>query len=129
MKEFIEKLIGRLEEELPLYVGKAKEIVNQLTEECKISIPLTDYDSIIKLIESEIERTESFAEHETQINIMFYVKELKEKYNNDFCEWKKNTTAFVKMPYYCTGCGNKRYGILIEGEYCPCCGKKTKVVE
>lgn len=55
--------------------------------------------------------------------------EITEQYNNNFCEWKKNTTAFVKMPYYCTGCGNKRYGILVEGEYCPYCGKKIKVNE
>ena len=112
MKEFIDKLISRLEE-IPVEnqcskcPHKAKcdeiqeninneftdlcgatikalalEIVNQLAEEYKSSISITDYDLIIKFIESEIERTSSFAEHDTQINIMNYVQQLQEQNNN-----------------------------------------------
>ena len=99
MNEFIEKLIGRLEEiksdnfasavlNEPYSMGichtieKSIEIVNQLAEECKSSIPITHYDLIVKFIESEIERTSSFAEHDTQINIMNYVQQLQEQNNN-----------------------------------------------
>ena len=98
MKEFIEKLIGRLEEINHTDYGSigsyeshvavrdclrdVKNIVNQLAEECKSSIPITHYDLIVKFIESEIERTSSFAEHDTQINIMNYVQQLQEQNNN-----------------------------------------------
>lgn len=91
MKEFIEKLIGRLEElktdAIDKWDGgashraysKSIEIVNQLVREYKNNDSKTDYDSIIEFIESEIERTRTYSEHETQIKIMYFVKELKEK--------------------------------------------------
>ena len=40
------------------------------------------FEKIIKFIEKEIERTSSFSEHDTQINIMDYVKQEAEQYNN-----------------------------------------------
>lgn len=104
MKEFIDKLISRLEEvaietlginksqfamdkgEYSSYCSlslcEVREKANQLAEEYKSSISITDYDLIIKFIESEIERTSSFAEHDTQINIMNYVQQLQEQNNN-----------------------------------------------
>ena len=35
-----------------------------------------DADKVMDFINKEIERTESFAEHETLINVLFYVQEL-----------------------------------------------------
>lgn len=40
------------------------------------------FEKIIEFIHSEIERTISYAEHDTLINVEFFVDDLKEKYNN-----------------------------------------------
>lgn len=40
------------------------------------------FEKIINFIHSEIERTTSWAEHDTLINVEFFVEELAEKYNN-----------------------------------------------
>ena len=41
------------------------------------------FEKIINYIHSEIARTTSFAEHETLINVKFFVHELEEEYNNN----------------------------------------------
>ena len=38
MKEFVEKLIDRLEKEIPLYTGKIKRIINELSDEYKSNL-------------------------------------------------------------------------------------------
>lgn len=40
------------------------------------------FDKIIGFIHSEIARTTSYAEHDTQINIKFFVEQLRDEYNN-----------------------------------------------
>lgn len=100
MKEFIEKLIGRLEE----------KVVNRT------------FDESIK--------TKNLAYKEA-IEI---VNQLAEEYNNDFCEWKFETTGIV---WHCNGCEtyNLPYAMnlrIIADDFeckCPHCGKKIKVVE
>lgn len=54
------------------------------------------------------------------------VKELAEEYNNDFCEWEKvviDSTELIREPH--------RMYLFKEfydkWEYCPYCGKKTKI--
>ena len=62
------------------------------------------------------------------------VNQLAEDYNNDFCEWKFETTGIV---WHCNGCEtyNLPYAMnlrIIADDFeckCPHCGKKIKVVE
>ena len=97
MKEFIDKLIGRLEE-------KANQTWLVLAER-------NGYERAIEI-----------------------VKQLAEEYNNDFCEWKFETTGIV---WHCNGCEtyNLPYAMnlrIIADDFeckCPHCGKKIKVVE
>lgn len=99
MKEFIEKLIGRLE--------KFQEI------------------SKVKGI---------YGEYRAYSNAIQIVNQLAEEYNNDFCEWKFETTGIV---WHCNGCEtyNLPYAMnlrIIADDFeckCPHCGKKIKVVE
>ena len=104
MKEFIEKLIGRLEEEKQR-LRKLKNDTITLSDSEVIAIEEGAYNFCKKI-----------------------VNELAEEYNNDFCEWKYidstsynatipcrvNTMNIKSMRYY---------------TYCPYCGKKIKVVE
>ena len=61
------------------------------------------------------------------------VDQLAEEYNNDFCEWKFETTGIV---WHCNGCEtyNLPYAMnlrIIADDFeckCPHCGKKIKVV-
>ena len=122
MKEFIEKLIGRLEEQQ----AEAENEMHRLRSGDYVlpcSYDITD----IKEIASE-----SFKE---SIEI---VNELAEEYINtstdtssDYCEWK---LIDEEGNVYDTSCRNPH--ILIDGspidnnyEFCPYCGKKIKVVE
>lgn len=79
MKEFIEKLIDRLEEaksdwkdDYNVPINKAISIVNQLAEEYNnesVKEDLISRQAVIDIIYKEIARTTSYAEHDTQINI------------------------------------------------------------
>lgn len=109
MKEFIEKLIGRLEEisventcsDCP-YKAKCDEVQEHINDET------TDLcGATIKALSIEI------------------VNQLAEEYNNDFCEWKQEDEE---------GFSNCRfdYQEIISDEvsgfvYCPYCGKKIKI--
>lgn len=76
-------------------------------------------------------RQEKFIHTETVTEI---VNELAEEYNNDFCEWKFDTTGIV---WNCNGCEtyNLPYAMslrIIADDFeckCPYCGKKIKVVK
>ena len=93
MKEFIEKLIGRLE--------KFQEI------------------SKVKGI---------YGEYMAYSNAIQIVNQLAEEYNNDFCEWEYDDFE----DGWQTSCGTTFSLCDSDKEithYCPCCGKKIKVVE
>lgn len=103
--------------------GSAIEIVNQVAEEYKTELPSVVFDKIINFINSEIEKTDSFAEHDTQINILNYVQQMQEEYKQEVCEWKKDK---IMSGMYVTCSGYVTY--LKDFKYCPYCGKKIKVI-
>lgn len=100
MKEFIDKLIGRLEE------YKTKTYVTGITNDAYEFGACSGMDSAIKI-----------------------VNELAEEYNNDFCEWKYDGIMYDRCPHTETlfarihNCDEKIF------KYCPYCGKKIKVVK
>ena len=105
MKEFIEKLIGRLEEE------KGENPCRKIRcRECQ-------YTNICY----EGEQSEKVAID----NAISIVNQLAEEYNNDFCEWKEISVGgitAVKEPH--------RMKLLNrdnEQQFCPYCGKKIKI--
>lgn len=107
MKEFIDKLIERLE---GIYNGNDK-----LKKEA--------YE------EQEWERFDFFTHENGGIYIAIsIVNKLAEEYNNDFCEWKQ----YDENDIYYTRC--EQIHMFIDGgptdnkyEYCPYCGKRIKV--
>lgn len=104
MKEFIEKLIGRLEERKNHFgtlvvVGKDDLVLNY-----------------------NLGKMHSFEDAKRIVN------KLAEEYNNDFCEWEYDDFE----DSWETSCGT--YFSLCDSDrevtnYCPYCGKKIKVVE
>lgn len=145
MKEFIEKLIGRLEEnsflltfnfesEKYLKLNKSKEIVNQLAEEYK-HCDLCYLGSPCEYQNPEIS-CEKCIEYDTEENccpkfckvITDTIQEMKEEHhNNDFCEWTEISAGgitAVKEPHRMKLLNHDR-----EQQFCPYCGKKIKVVE
>ena len=107
MKEFVEKLIGRLEELKTMHLDMANDNTGVLSE----------YDK-----NSHIHFAGCYSK---SIEI---VNQLAGEYNNVFCEWKLDgvylmcqhkTELFVS----CLEDEKHRY------KYCPICGKKIKVVE
>ena len=132
MKEFIEKLICRLEEKVVnrtfdesiktknLAYKEAIEIVNQLAGEY-----MTCYKSCTEC--EAYDKEKHYCPKWCDV-IKNTAKELAEEYNNDFCEWKKvviDSTELIREPH--------RMYLFKESddkwEYCPYCGKKIKVVE
>ena len=106
MKEFIEKLIGRLEE---IYDrnDKAKKEAYE---------------------EQEWERFDFFTHRNEGIyTAMAIVNKLAEEYNNDFCEWKPYKSEFYSYKSKCNALFPRKCGD--EYEFCPYCGKKIKVVK
>ena len=121
MKEFIEKLIARLEEQAEQscmlgdddvwYDGMesgflgAIEIVNELAEEhkhctlCYLQSPC-EYQNENAILPSEL-------------------------YNGGCCEWRNGTSGIFKIKTSCRNSIDVNYGY----EFCPYCGKKIKVVE
>ena len=111
MKEFIEKLIGRLEEisventcsDCP-YKAKCDEVQEHINDET------TDLcGATIKALSIEI------------------VNQLAEEYNNDFCQWKYNGIMYDICPHTETrfarihNCDENIF------KFCPYCGKKIKI--
>ena len=118
MKEFIEKLIGRLKEE------KSKDVCDSIScIECHQRYKNDSSDTCYKPIQ--------MLAYDNAISI---VNQLAEECNNDFCEWKFETTGIV---WHCNGCEtyNLPYAMdlmIIADDFeckCPHCGKKIKVVE
>lgn len=150
MKEFIEKLIGRLEEEYKLAVEDAEryekgnsnhfkyykargyvtamevviEIVNQLAEEYKDNIEFSQ--KCVELAE-KMNLCDLVAENlRLSKKIMFLEVE-----NNDFCEWNSDY-KFISDKYKReTGCGYTFYDLhhAEPFKFCPYCGKKIKVIQ
>lgn len=130
MQEFIEKLIGRLEErEVQAYAKtdggatytayrNAIEIVNQLAEEQK------------HCIKSSCSNCETYDKenhycHKWCDVIENTVKEIEENNSNDFCEWTEKSIdgiELVREPHRM-----KLFHIEEERQFCPYCGKKIKV--
>lgn len=100
MKEFIEKLIDRLEKE--------KIIAFKTYRAFDMNTDLGRMFGIEKSIK--------------------IINELVEEYNNDFCEWQPNKQFnwFLKSPHEGVGITQEEKGFF---KFCPCCGKKIKVVE
>ena len=109
MKEFVEKLIERLEEELKLADGEK--------EKCARGNPLM-FDNA-KGYSTGIS---------TAISI---VKDLASEHNNDFCEWEIVSDKDIHREYkpMCSEDGFVEITGYFDYEICPYCGKKIKVVE
>lgn len=161
MKEFIDKLIARLEELKSSVmlnnkcckhiIDKIIEIVNELAEEYKNKSVIMDDLKIFlqKKFDYCAEQAGMNLEAECNSEIASYFRERKElyldraniygevmreidrlaeEYNNDFCEWKKQTigsTELIREPH-------RMYLFKTSDDewvYCPYCGKKIKVVE
>lgn len=99
MKEFVERLKSRLEEEKHIVYEYESSSQYEATQRTVV-----DYEDIIEI-----------------------VNELEEECNNDCCEWKFMKT--VVAYFYSSGCNHKRFSDLHDFEFCPYCGKKIKVVK
>lgn len=136
MKEFIEKLIQRLEEQIfsaelyeygwegqtvhnLLVLGDVKDIAVQLAEE---------YAECYK----DCGQCEAYDKEKHYCPkwcdvIKGTVAEIEENHSNDFCEWKEISVGgieVVKEPHRM-----KLFHIEEERKFCPYCGKKIKVME
>ena len=102
MKEFIEKLIGMLEE---LYArnDKTKKMAYE---------------------EKDWEKFDLFTHRcEGIYSAISIVNQLAEEYNNDFCEWKDDAIGIFHIK---TSCGHS-IDVNYVYEFCPYCGKKIKI--
>lgn len=112
MKEFVEKLIGRLEEyKYSHLVEHDKERLEHCTENERAE-HCEGIDCFWCVWEKAIE----------------IVNQLAEEYNNGFCEWKLDGVYLLcqhntELVISCLEEEKHRY------TYCPYCGKKIKVVE
>ena len=112
MKEFVEKLIERLEEEKEQYKRARGNTHCVITETSECDSCRADHYLYARL--RCIDRT---------IEI---VNQLAEEYNNDFCEWK----IYGNGKHAVTSHGQVKYKYEVEDWcICPYCGKKIKVVE
>lgn len=100
MKEFVEKLIGRLEELRKEYYA--------------------DYNTY--RVERDLGNVDGL-KHAIKI-----INELAEEYNNDFCEWKYIDSTSHNATIPCRG-NTMNIKSMRYYTYCPYCGKKIKVVE
>ena len=107
MKEFVKKLIGRLEEKKDEHLHD-EEVIQGLGR-----INLASFCSAkARALDGAIE----------------IVNQLAEEYNNDFCEWEYDDFE----DSWQTSCGTSFSLCDSDREvtnYCPYCGKKIKVVE
>lgn len=111
MKEFIEKLIYRLEE------YKDSHLIEHNSERLK---------HCKEVGHRACDGADCFLcvwDKATEI-----VNQLAEEYNNDFCEWQPNKqfNCFLKSPHEGVGITQGEKGLF---KFCPYCGKKIKVVE
>lgn len=109
MKEFVKKLIERLEE----LSGKAEQEMNYYRE-------LPEKDASCEVFADSHEK-----EYEAYCKAMDIVNQLAEEYNNYVCEWKWG------VDYADVQCKGDRiiFGRRRLFNYCPYCGKQIKVVE
>ena len=112
MKEFIEKLIGRLEEKIKYNIVQA--------EICRSGF---DKDAYFREKEAWCSnRANTYGE------VMCIVNELVKEHENDCCEWEIDG-VYLHSPHdtelviTCLEEEQYRY------KYCPICGKKIKAVE
>ena len=109
MKEFIEKLIGRLEE--------LKEIEKNRADSCDEE-GYGDGEQIY-------DDGRSQGRFEQSHKIIQIVNELAEEYNNDVCEWTEYDYKTIRSPH------ERDWSIpsMKDFKFCPYCSKKIKVVE
>lgn len=112
MKEFIEKLIGRL--------GELKEIEKNRADSCDEE-GYGDGEQIY-------DDGRSQGRFEQSQKIIQIVNELAEEYENDFCEWKYIDSTSYNATIPCRG-NTMNIKSMRYYTYCPYCGKKIKVVE
>ena len=104
MKEFIEKLIGRLEEE-----KQTNPCRNTQCKDCKYTNECWEGEKCYKVGVD---------------NIVSIVNQFAEEYNNDFCEWE----IYGNRKHAVTGHGQVKYTYEVEDWLvCPYCGKKIKI--
>ena len=113
MKEFIEKLIGRLEEKFK-YNSEQAEIWRNGSDKDAYSRGQKDL---------YMDRANTYGE------VMRIVNQLAEEYNNDFCEWKKTDKSKYSPYHHALKHGNITLEFHDDFKFCPYCGKKIKVVE
>ena len=141
MKEFIEKLIKRLEELKELHAELIKDgleedyhsgcegmcvdiikIVNQLAKEHEHCIKSSCTNCEV------YDKEKHYCPKWCEV-IKHTTSELAEEYENDFCEWKYDGTMYDRCPHTETlfarihNCDEKIF------KFCPYCGKEIKVVE
>ena len=103
MKEFIEKLIGMLE-----------DAGNQRLEDAFGSR----------------EEMEALAYRQGIRKAIEIANQLAEEYNNDFCEWNCGGQPKTLVAKWESSCGDTRIMQKTDSyKFCPCCGKKIKVIE
>lgn len=121
MKEFIEKLIGRLEEESQKAV-KEMAAAKSNAGENYCSGMAGAFNRTVKIVEKLAE------EHKDDIQTIDVSELLGESEQvNDFCEWKFTKSVADGGYFYSSGCNHKRFSDLHSFEFCPYCGKKIKV--
>lgn len=103
MKEFIENLISRLEEEREKSFEKYRESFELYVEEFWRG------------------RMGGFADAISIVN------QLAEEYNNDFCEWKKTDKRKSSPYHHALKHGNITLEFHDDFKFCPYCGKKIKI--
>ena len=103
MKEFVEKLIERLEE----------------------SVSFTE----MARMESRVGKKQTIGFGLGVRSAVKIVKDLASEHNNDFCEWKFVKSVADGGYFYSSGCSHKRFSDLHSFEFCPYCRKKIKVVK
>lgn len=97
-----------------------------------MSNDLISRNAVIRIIQKEINRTASYLEHDTQINILNAVEGLPATYDSDEVALAMEKQAPYRITYqngfgYCKcGCEFEREGYEGE-EYCPECGQKVWV--
>ena len=100
MKQFIEKLIERLEEEKSL-------------------VP---YNRLLDTIEDKPKEVGQLMTYQRVIEI---VNQLAEEYNNDFCEWTEYDYKTIRSPHK----RDWIIPSMKDFKFCTYCGKKIKVVK
>ena len=144
MNEFIEKLIGRLSEEIKkindepwldceerikkqcIYCNTIK-IINELAEEYK---SIMNYNTLLNDIKNQLKQfiadSNNIDYNRALVEAMEVIDKKAEEHNGGCCDWKKYENDII-FPYK-TSCGNSD---LYDDSYkfCPYCGKEIKVVE